>query len=470
MVQNKKIHMAVHLEYYCRKCKKVVSARVHEYEPVSCFEELDKQLDSTNQPIIPFACPQCGTEQYPEDIVMYDITDGKMTRVLVDKIGSSKIPVVNGEETPYGNVMSKEEQAEYERGLAKIKDHFKEHEKEFWQNYCTFAVEKWQVVLKEINEKEYLEAYRTLGVPLQPSTANLHAWRRDAEKRFQSKTEKEIFWRAANQYIIHHEFLWTPTDSWPMDDFIRLYGRERVTYLTLHIPLPEELEKYRTIKLSQIIKKRTGETGVLFERIGQLGRELEKHKKRAGQLGQTVLELRKEINKLQEELAQTKRELARKPVVVDRQAEDARKIKEFKGLIRELREEIERLRNKLPQEEKEHSFEEDQMENKQQETAQPETDLSVLAGKTVLIVGWPNEETKGENCKIFWHDGDKVDIKLQALLKEADILVFLTRFGSHAAMWWLKEQAIEENKPIYFVKSRNVQRILQDIAEKQKTQ
>ena len=55
-----------------------------------------------------------------------------------------------------------------------------------------------------------------------------------------------------------------------------VYGRERVTYLALHLPLPEELETWRTKALAKVIKKRSGETGILFERIGQLGKELDK--------------------------------------------------------------------------------------------------------------------------------------------------------------------------------------------------
>ena len=78
-------------------------------------------------------------------------------------------------------------------------------------------------------------------------------------------------------------------------------------------------------------------------------------------------------------------------------------------------------------------------------------------------MGWPNEEIN-VNYRIVWHDGDKVDTKLQALAREADLFVFLTRFGSHAVMWWLKEEAIEQNKPVYFVQSRNLQRILAEVS------
>jgi len=75
--------------------------------------------------------------------------------------------------------------------------------------------------------------------------------------------ERRNFWKAANRYLVIEEFIWTPIDTWPIKEWVSVYGRERVTYLTLQLPLPEELEKYRTEKLGQIIRKKTGETGVL---------------------------------------------------------------------------------------------------------------------------------------------------------------------------------------------------------------
>jgi len=435
----KKVHLVAHLEYYCKTCKKIVSNRVHEYDPVDFFEEMDAQLGNANFPIIPFPCTGCGVKHNPQTITLYDIASGHMVKALSEKLGSTKMPIIGDDNTPYGVIVSSEEDAEYERGLAKINDHFKEHEQVFCENYFNFANEKWHDILKELNDSEYVGAYKTLNLPELHSTASTHAWRKDAESKFKIEAERRAFWNAANRYLVYEEFVWTPIDTWPMDEWVRKYGRERVTYITLQLPLPEELKEYRTEKLSKIIRKKSGETGVLFERIGQLGRELEKQKKRSFQLGQTILELRQENSKLQEQLAQTRRQLEVKPVIIDRQADDARKIREFKALIREQREEIERLSALIPREtEPEGSAEEIGMVP----AVTKEADLSTLAGKSILIVGWPNEEIN-DSYRVVWHDGDKVDTKLQALAREADLFVFLTRFGSHAAMWWLKEEAIE---------------------------
>ncbi|HUS88937.1 MAG TPA: hypothetical protein VMW91_06140 [Desulfosporosinus sp.] len=54
---------------------------------------------------------------------------------------------------------------------------------------------------------------------------------------------------------------------------------------------------------------------------------------------------------LKEELAQ-RQQLEVKPVIIDRQSDDVRIIREFKGLISEQREEIERLSVLIPRETK----------------------------------------------------------------------------------------------------------------------
>lgn len=457
----KNVHLVAHLEYYCKTCRKIASNRVHEYDPVNTFEEMDAQLGHTNYPIIPFACTGCGVKHNPEAITLYDISSGRMVKTLSEKLGSPNMPIIGDANTPYGVIVSAEEEAEYERGLAKINDHFKEEEQAFWNKYFTFANEKWNDLIKELSTSEYAEAYHTLNLSGLHSTASTHAWRKDAERSLNTNEERRNFWKAANRYLVIEEFIWTPIDTWPIKEWVSVYGRERVTYLTLQLPLPEELEKYRTEKLGQIIRKKTGETGVLFERIGQLGRELEKQKNRSFQLGQIILDLRQENSKLQEQLAQTRRrQLEVKPVIIDRQADDARKIREFKALIREQREEIERLSVLIPRETESEGIAE---EIGMVPAVTKEADLSTLAGKSILIVGWPNEEIN-DSYRVVWHDGDKVDTKLQALAREADLFVFLTRFGSHAAMWWLKEEAIEQNKPVYFVRERNLHRILAEVS------
>jgi len=456
------MHIVTHLERYCKRCKKNISVRVQDYGECS-WEEMDEKLDKSLYQVTKSKCSGCGVEEWPEHIVMYDISGKKMQEIVKKKIGSEDMPVVGVGDAPYAVSRSPEEESEYNRGLAKAKENYLEKAEEFWHGYNAFALEKWASLLKDLTDKEFAFAYAQLGLPLPSSSAviSVAAWRKDAEKLLRTEEQQLAFWREANRYIAEEEFIWSPIDQWPMEEWIKMYGRERVTYLTLNVPLPEELETYRTKALAKVIKKRSGETGVLFMRIGQLGKELDKQRNRSMELSRQLQQERQDSSALTIQVVKLKQEIAslrNKPAEVIRDPGDARKIKSLKGLVVELRAEVERLAGLLPVkviiQEPDYIIEETKIE-----VQEP---VINLIGKTVLIVGWPREAVDAE-CRILWHDGDSVDVQLKTLTTEADIFVVLTRFISHQAMWWLKAEAVEQDKKILFVRETNADRIL-DIA------
>jgi len=458
---NKAVHIVTHLERRCKRCKINVSVRVQDYGEQTNWDSLDDQLDKSLYQIIKVRCPNCGIEEWPEFTVMYNISGKKPEQMIKTKIGSEDMPVIGNGDTPYAIGYTLEEEAEYNRGLAKIKDHYQGRSEEFWTNYCQFALEKWSSLLKDLTDKEFESAYVQLGlpVPIGSNVISVAAWRKDAEKRINTDELKLVFWRASNRYLVEEEFVWAPIGQWPMDEWIKIYGRERVTYLTLNVPLPEELELWRTKALAKVIKKRSGETGVLFERIGQLGKELDKQRNRSMELGRQLMESRQENAALTDQVWKLKQEnatLKNKPAEVIRDPGDLRKIKSLKGLVDELRAEVDRLAGLLPEEVITPEADISYIEETRAET---QTSIIDLTGKTVLIVGWLRETVDAE-CRVLWHDGDSVDVKLQTLTTEADIFVVLTRFISHQAMWWLKAEAVEQDKPILFVRETNVDRIL----------
>ena len=456
-----KFHMASHLDRQCR-CGATLSMRVHDYGLLT-YPELDAQFGQQNFPVVKSKCPNCETEDWPEYLVMYNISSGGMEPVVRVRVGTDGLPVVGGESLPYAVIISPEDQSEYDRGLEKKDDCYQEHEKTFWAKYCDYALSKWPQILRELTTKEFVAAYQALGLPMLPGHASTTAWRKDTERRIAGDT-RQLFWHLVNQYLVEEEFIWTPIDTWPMDIWIREYGRERVTYLTLHVPLPEELERWRTKALGKVVKKKSGESGVLFERIGQLGRDLDKQRNRSVELSRLLADARQENAALSEQVGRLKREIKElkgRPAAVARDPEDVRKIQSLKGLVAELRTEVERLAGLLPEPE-------EIQEEPETVSAPPQEilDLSVLAGKTILAVGWPRETMEIEGCRVIWYHGDGVDADLQTLARQADVYVVLTRYCSHAAMWWLKEAAIDRDLPAVFVRETNTERILEIVAGK----
>jgi hypothetical protein len=425
---------------------------------------MDDQLGQNNFQIPKLPCPNCGIEDWPENLVMYDITSGKMEPMIRTRIGSEGFPVVGGD-TPYGVTLSPEEQAEYDRGLEKKDEHYEAHKNDFWDGYCDFTLGKWPQMLRELTGKEYATVYVEMGLPIPTANPSPTAWRKDAEKRFVGDDTRRLFWAIANKYLVEQEFIWTPIDTWPMGEWVREYGRERVTYLTLHVPLPEELERWRTKAISKVVKKKSGETGVLFERIGQLGRDLDRQRSRSVELSRLLGEARQENAAMAEQVGQLKKELAElrsRPPAVARDQDDMRKIRALKGLVAELRGEVERLTALVHIDEVEvYETPEDVVV---QDAPWGKIDMSVLAGKTILVAGWPREIVEAELCRVVWHHGDNVDVELQAQARRADVYVVLTRYCSHAVMWWLKEAAIDRDVLVLFVRETNADRILEIVA------
>lgn len=455
----KKVHAILYFERNCPKCEKRLLAKVHNYGLLD-FETLDEKVGHTDFEVKPFACPKCEEADYPEAITMYDESKDQPELIFRKIIGSEEMPVV-GEAGPYGVTRSAEEQAEYDRGLEKVPDVWAEGKTGFWQGYCQWAMEDWRKAVSELEISEMVAGFQAIGTPLLPGSASVAAWRKSV--REMEEANRSIFWQVANTEMVEKDILWVFPDHWDMEKFIRRYGRERMRYVILHVPLPEELEKWRTEAVAKLVKKKkTGDTGILFERIGQLGQELERQRRRSQQLSQQLRAERQQRSELEEKLSDLRRQLEATKngeKLISRDANDIRKIRELKGLVKELRAEVSRLNDLIPEPEAELITETEEHVAEEEEPS----DLSHLAGKTVALFGRLADVEEVEGVRLLYHDGDRINLSMGRVAREADILVVLTRFVSHSVMWWLKEYAVDEGKEIRFVRESGIQRILERI-------
>lgn len=378
-------------------------------------------------------------------------------------MGSAELPVVGGN-APYAVVHDPEERAEYERGLAKMEAFFREREDEFWDSYARWALPRWREALREVSIREWEDGYAVLGLYLGGSLS-VAAYRRDAEGRFKTDAERVALWRALNRYLVEQEFLWTPPEQWPVERWVRAYGRERVLWLLLNFPLPEELERHRTEKLSLAVPKRDGPQGILWERIGQLGSELERQRRRAAELSRLLFEERSLRAELERKLARLQEQLAGSRATGEpvRHPDDVARIRRLKSLVRELREEVVRLRAMLPavaEEEREESPPEALLPAA--EGGREEDYRSALRGAVVAVYGRLGEVAG--ICEVLWHDGDKWDHQAESAALRADVLVVLTRMCSHEVMWAAKEVAADRGVPCVFLRATGTESILREVA------
>ena len=119
-----------------------------------------------------------------------------------------------------------------------------------------------------------------------------------------------------------------------------------------------------------------------------LGRELDRQRRRSEELSRALLELRQEKAATEESLSEARQkiiELQNKKVVYERDPDDIRKIREFKGLIRELRTEVKRLESLIPEQE----VQPEETEEVIEEAVEERVSLDILKGKTVAcLAGW----------------------------------------------------------------------------------
>jgi hypothetical protein len=456
----------LYLKRTCPACGRTVWTLALDCGEIDTLEALDEKVGQSGITLRPLACPACGREGWPEEVVAWDATAG--AEAFRVRLGSAELPVVGGEDAPYGVVWSPEVMAEYKRGLARMEEHYRLHEEEFWRAYSDWALARWERILKEVAVEEWRVAYAELGVLLrvqgEPSAA---AYRRDARERFAADPERRRLWRALNRFLVEQEFVWTPVEQWALERWVRFYGRERVSWITLHLPLPEELERWRTDKLAWLVpRKSEGPQAELWERIGQLGKEAERWRRRAEELSRQLVAERAERARLEEELAAERaraRELAARPPRVERDPEDVKRLARYRALVAELRAEVERLASLLPREQ---ALPEPREEGEPLPAPEPEAGPppeDVLAGRTVAVFGRLVPDEEGP-VRLVWHQGEYWDARARSLVLEADVLVVLTRRVSHQVMWAVKEAAAERGVPVAYARETGTESVLRAAA------
>jgi hypothetical protein len=94
--------------------------------------------------------------------------------------------------------------------------------------------------------------------------------------------------------------------------------------------------------------------------------------------------------------------------------------------------------------------------------------MQSLIGKTVGIIGGMRQEQAQKDyvCHILTHSGERMDPDFYSLLENSDIIVVLTKFVPHIAMWTAKSYAIDQDKPIFFETAINIEKILINICSK----
>ena len=445
-----KTHVTVWLQGRCKYCNFHNEKKIYDYG-VLTLENLEKKMDEVKHPIVNLICKKCGSESKPETLIYRDELSGQ---------------IISDVTINYGHTIEGAQSQEVENAHQNRYEIFEKNKEEFWEKYTDYAIVNWRDMVNELADFEIREAYQKLGIE-KINARTVLQYRRDVLNRFKTIEEKQRFWKTANEYFIYTHLLDIGPLGWLVNEDVKEFGPKRMRFIVLHFPLGEALEGMRTEWIGQLVRKEKGDNAFLFRRIAMLTDELSRTRQKITKYVHQIDEMKAEQAKLQNRLASSYedvRKLREEKNVFTRDPADIQKIHELKSfvgeLINELKEKDRLIRDLQP-------VQEEIVIPDLEETQDIEQDTSdVLSGKTVAIIGGRRQEqAKREySCTILTHTGETFDPDFYQTLKQADIIIVLTQFISHSAMWEAKAFAIENNVPIFFKKGVNIPKLLKEIS------
>jgi hypothetical protein len=449
-----KLHVTVWLKGQCKHCRYVNQTQIHDYGLLT-LEEIDRQLEATKHSLKPFPCVKCGSKIKPESLIYRE------ERLQVD-ITECKISYGHAVDGEQGMLMEQAHQERYQI--------FEKSSEEFWEKYTDYALAHWRDMVNELVDFEFQDAYKAMNIDCAAKT--VAQYRKDALNRFKTIEEKQTFWRLANDYLVYHHLLHIGPLGWALDEDVKYYGQKRIRFMVLHFPLGEALEGRRTEWIGRLIKTEKGDNAFLFRRISMLTDELNRTRRRMSSYLEHMEEMKAEKAKLESKLheayEQLKQERGKKNVAT-RDPRDVQKIQELKSFIGELIGEL-KAKDALLQEFRPQPTHPEEPTTILEEpyTTDERIDLHSLTGKNVAIIGGHRSEQAQQEypCTVLVHSGEALDPDFYQVLKQADVIVVLTQFIRHAAMWEAKAYALQHDTPIYFMKGLNIPNLLGAVSKK----
>lgn len=435
-------HIKVYLEGKCPRCQQYNRSLSHDFGEKP-FAIVEKEMDEVNHILHPIACSRCKTEYQPSELVPYETLRNK-------KMVSFKLN--------YDSVLSPEESAAREEGHKKRYEIYEESKESFWDAYVAFALQDWRKIVGELNPYELAAGLEAEGIKTKSTTKN--QLKKLVDQHIKTTAQKANFWRAANTYYIESHLLEIGAVGWYVEGDLKEFGRLRTRFTVLNFPIAEALESLRTKMIGKVIEPTKGDNAFLFKRITQLtdeiGRLLSKLRDRREQVDRQKVEIEdknKVINQLRKEVKRAQEDKQ----IINRDPRDVQKIKELKALIDEL------INQDQPQELEVEREEESQTEEEHKQIV--EVEQRDLSGLTIGVIGGNRAEQaqQVDECEVLTHDGQAIDTDFESLLSNSDEIVVLTRFVSHKAMWAAKAHAITFDKPIFYSKAINLDRIIDDL-------
>lgn len=439
------IHVSIFAQGYCENCKDVVNQHIKSNLKIN-LQDPDKHKLNLLITVLDdkFVCEQCHNLVMKEKIIIQDRDSGKrvIERSLNDLLflGNMK-----DQQTLKKIVMNAYEHSEY----------FQEQKEAFWDAYTYIAVVKWNIFIEELTKKElqWITQYEGMELPTNASKSELLSIVR---KLNISEEQKRILWRKVNEVVIEH-YLFITIFGWDMKKESEIIGINRASFIFQYLPVPQSLHWIR----QQLIDYFAHVSEHASQRIMDMQKENETQKQQNHLLQQENGRLTQRLGEANKRISLLEQASYRKSS--ERNKDDVIKIHGLKGLVEELKAEVAQLTSLIP--ESMETKESVQLTEKHNEQKNDKVE-EILTGQNILILG--GYRSKGhieENgYTVYTHEARNLDPHYYEYLYKADLIIILTRYISHHAMWEAKEYAILEQKPIFYSTFTNIPTILKEAA------
>lgn len=361
-----------------------------------------------------------------------------------------------------GKDLSREEMDHIDRGAEIQLQIWKEQKQEILEKYYEWVIQEnlWQKTVDEFLPKELQSAAESLklvepGKKLSRSEAN-HILRQ------MSVEGKKLVFIHINQKMMEEIIYSMYMPEWPIERWKNTYGKHRIIWPVVHMPLAEDLEPQRISAIAKLGGSKRPETAILFERIQSLEANLHRKLEQVQKQEELLAEVRAEKARIEERLSGAYDEIRKLRSQVQElkqgqkevQLLPERKLEGLKGIIAEMREELKKRPSAQPV---------TQAILDEKEPIAVEDVKSALTDKVVGIIGGHRYEQTGKFPNVITASGDESSVEFENLLRKSEVLVVLTQHVSHSAMWAAKAYAIEYDKPILFTKHINIPIILKEV-------
>ncbi|OLS40823.1 hypothetical protein [Bacillus sp. MRMR6] len=348
---------------------------------------------------------------------------------------------------------------------------------EFFNTFIDICLEYYDSIIKELKNDEIKAALERMKPDaILPSNASL--LRKYVKNFILEQDEKVQFLQQVCQEFLLELFRRNPVSGWVTNSFISEYGFHRLFIALAYAPLPLELEIHRYRALRQLQETNAKPFDKLAGTLPHIPvvlsmmSEQEYWSSTATKFEQENEQLKARLKELESKLGTAYDQIERNKQITERSErslEDIQKIKELKGFINELKEELDRLYSIVEKEEVHDAIEEEvQVIEDKPETDFNPNSLSMLQDKTVALIGGvrtKEHQSKIDSITILAHDGRKLDPTYHQTIQQADIIILITTYCSHETMWLTKATALANDKVILFEKNINVPLLLQKANE-----